>query len=277
MNKDIDIFSIRNVILLNNQIIFTKNGEHYYNFPYNNYKELEKVVRTLNPRKIGTNEDLDETFEKGAITFPISLAFDYCVLKYKRVPTYEEVVDMYIELSLEKNSDSTYTEKKCFGANFTVTREAVAVRIFKGYFSFIREYMTFLYLRDKLSKYGATVFMNREDDYKGRIDIGVIYNNVLYIIDTSVKTKRSDEFEQRKIDGTRRNLTDTEKLLIEKYNCVDFCRILAKANMRYGGNTYNCGQLKMYKSVFLDSICTYILNNNKYGVSINADDLLTAY
>lgn len=278
MIKNYDIFSDKNITLLGSKMVVLEDGiKSYYDFPYDNYKDIQNFVKTLNPKKNTTNEDIDKNFEENAVTYPISLTFDWCIKEYGRIPTCEELVNMYIELSLEKNPDGTYTEKKCYGSTFKVTRKAVESRIYKAYFSFIREIMTYVYLRNNLSRYGAIVFINRRDDYKERMDIGIKYNNILYIIDTSVKTERSDNFEERKINGTRRNLKESEEFLIKKYNCIGCCRILAKANMKYGGNTYNCGQLKMYKDNFLNSICTYILNNNKYGVSINADDLLTTY
>lgn len=275
MNREIDVFEGRNVRLINDKIYCLFGEDEYIDdFPYKTYQEMESAVRNIKAVKIGTNNDIDENFEKRSITFPISLAFDYGVLSKKRIPTYKEVVDMYIKLSLEDNGDGTYTERKKLGATFTVSYEAVTVRIHKGYYSFIREYMTFLALKEKLSKHGVTVFMNREDDYKGRIDIGVIYNNILYIIDTSVKTKRSDEFEQKKIDGTRRNMNDVEQSLMEKYSCMDYCRILVKANTHSGGNTYRCGEVLMYKTSVINGICNYILTNNTYGTSINADELV---
>lgn len=271
-----DIFDYRNTQLRNNKMFLIVDGvPHQTEFPYSNYEDLEKEVRNLKAEKIGTDDDLDNIFERKAITFPFSLTFDYFVFCHKKIPTYKELINEYIKLTMIVNPDGTLTPQKWLGMNFTITYNALSVRIYKVYYSFVREYAAFLYLRDKfIDMENVTVFINRVDDYKGRIDIGIKYNNTLYIIDTSLKSRRSDTFEKRKIDGTRRNISKADSDLMNKYHCTDYCRILAKANTYRDGNTYMCGQAFLYQKQFLDNIVEFIKNNKNLNQDYNASNLI---
>lgn len=271
-----DIFKFRNLKLENNKMQLIVNGiPNYIDFPYNTYSDMLEIIKAMNPTKIGTNDDIDENFERGYQTFPFSLAFDYFVFTHKNLPSYTDLINQYIDLCFIRNNNNTLTQHNWLGQPFTITYNALCVRVYKVYFSFIREYSAFLYLYENLKDVeGVTVFMNREDDYKGRIDIGVKYKDTLYIIDTSLKSNRSNDFEILKTNGTRRNMSTADQVLVNKYGCDKYCRILAKA-VTWGddSNTYKCGQAYLYNTSFLDNIVSFIKTNDIYNIDVNASSL----
>lgn len=241
-------------------------------FPYNLNSFLTEVEQ-IKLYKMGNDRDLNPILEDGTKTQPFNLIWDVATLQLERLPSYKEFIDCYIKSYCEYTPDNFIRYKKYYESTpFVFTYKALAVRAYKIYFSFVREYHLYL----KLKEANLNVFINREDDYMERIDIGVIKDEVLYILDTSLNSQRANNFEKHKLTNRRNNkLDECSKKLMEKYSCKYYVRVPLKAtpfkdNIAY--NTQSVGKFELYADWFVDLLIFFIRNVPiTHDVNLDAD------
>lgn len=250
-----ELFAKRNTRLSGGRIYnIYKNGDppcQSRSIPYTTHSFLQEL-RHMDIYR-GCSESLNEMFEEKSNTMPFNIIWDLYMFHYGKIPDIDEFIRQYIKTYCDTVSEGIYTYKPCYRqADFNITYHDLRTRIYKIYFSFAREYHLYLYLEEA----GLNVFIDRREDYVNRIDLGVIKNGTLYILDTSLDSKRSNRFEQRKMTS-RRSILDSSEFLKQKYRCETYERIPMKA-CRFSDNpmfnTQKVGKFDLYSEEYLKSL-----------------------
>lgn len=268
-----ELFNIRNTRLFKEKVYEVCRGRDPVwkskNIPYTAASFRNELERMNIYR--GCEESLNEMFEEKSNTMPFNIIWDMYMFYYGKIPDIDGFVAQYIKTYCDTIAEDIYTYKPQYKqADFNIRYDDLRTRIYKIYFSFAREYHLYLCLMEE----GLNVFIDRREDYINRIDIGVIKDGVLYILDTSLDSQRSNRFEKRKM-LTRRNLDASSEFLRNKFKCSWYVRIPLKA-CRFSDNpmfnTQKAGKFDLYANWYIEALVSFIQNQDiKENLSLSED------
>lgn len=150
----------------------------------------------------------------------ISFCFYLLLVKLGHPPTIEQLTERYFSLYMIDNKDGTHSLKEIFNIpDVKIKKEYVEGRIFRSYYSFIRELNAIL-IAQSINK---DFYYNFKKDLKG---IDICLGDTLGIA-SFVATKRSMEFKKRKITTRHKytvKLLDLPAVMdkaSKDYNCIN--------------------------------------------------------
>ncbi len=166
------------------------------------HKDLTDFIKQYNFCALYNKQNKDEysQYYNPAIEFYAMPFINYIFYIYfcinLKVPTLEELTDMYLQKYCKQINTDTYSLNDFFiahGYNITFKKKHILGRIYRAYFSFIRE-LDILY---KIFDEEIYAYYDFQEDIDGK-DITVFLNNKKTYIASFMGTKRSQKYKKRK-------------------------------------------------------------------------------
>lgn len=218
---NIVIKSSKSEIFLNNKRYMRKN-----NFTLNDFNVWVRNNLSYKPLYSSDNKGkyISHSCENSEMPY-ISFCFYLLFISLKRPPKLGELISKYLSLYCIKNKDGTYSLKECFGEpDLKIKKEHIYGRIFRSYYSFIRELHAILISQDVNENF----YYNFKKDLNG---IDICLGDDIGIA-SFVATKRSLAFKNKKATSRHKynvKLLDLPAVIdksSEMYNCIDVNGIL---------------------------------------------------
>lgn len=212
-----ELYDDLNIIITNDEITYI-NGDEISKKKLNiSHNSIKRQLEAIGFKKPYTKDTYDLYYspklENSNIPY-FNFVYYYYFFKYLKIPTYEKLTNMYINLYCKQEGDTYKIREKYTDNDIEFTKEELIGRISRAINSFHREIDLFFQLR-KFSD--LELEYNFKKDLSG-IDLTMTYKGNKFYIASYLKTNRSLKWKDCK--NSKRHVED-----YSNYKMIDFIAV----------------------------------------------------